>query len=334
MYESARTPVKPRDIRRRACALMKQCWLTLLIGAVLMSLFSWVSLAVEAHGEKLATEAYHAQMQIYDSEKPTLPFEDDNAMLDDLLNQHRIERMAEEAYDDAFAPWEWLSNGLGLVGLLFQCVIAVRLSQGLLAALRGGECTPHCLLSGFTRTATACWLGLQRGLRILGWMLIPLPFSVLLSLIFNSYVDLVASLLSMLICLWATLHYALAEVHLADDPYDSLTATEAIRLAVDDAGAFGIWQMCKVLWPVVLPFVVIMAVPLLELIAPVPGAVENIVLGLYSMVTSVFPLACYICIYDETRQRIRAAEEAVPANEGLARARALAADTERKISHV
>ena len=319
MYESARTPVKPRDIRRRACALMKQCWLTLLIGAVLMSLFSWVSLAVEAHGEKLATEAYHAAKAAHLAE---------HHAGDDFDTSWVAVYRAEEAYDDAFAPWEWLSNGLGLVGLLFQCVISVRLCRGLLAALHGGECTPHCLLSGFTRTATACWLGLQRGLRILGWMLIPLPFSVLLSLIFNSYVDLVASLLSMLICLWATLHYALAEVHLADDPYDSMTATEALRLAVDDADAFGIWQMCKVLWPVVLPFVVIMAVPLLELIVPVPGAVENIVLGLYSMVTSVFPLACYICIYDETRQRIRAAEEAVPANEGLARARALAANDE------
>ena len=327
MYESARTPLTPRDIRRRAYSLMRRCWGTLLIAAVLMCLLGWVSSAVEAHGQRLAREAASAATAAYLAEHPVT---DDRA---DSIS-YMAYRRAEDAYDDALRPWELLAEGIGFLDTLFSGVIAVGLCRGLLSALRGGECTPHCLFSGYTRTATACWLGIQRGLRIFGWMLLPLPFSVLLSLIFNSYVDLVASLLSMLICLWATLHYALAEVHLADDPYDSLTATEAIRLAVDDAGAFGIWQMCKVLWPVVLPFGVIMAVPLLELIVPVPGAVENIVLGLYSMVTSVFPLACYICIYDETRQRIQAAEEAVPANEGLARARALAADTQRRISHV
>ena len=327
MYESPRPLLTPRDIRRRAYSLMRRCWGTLLIAAVLMSLFTWASSAVGASGKRLSLEAAAAASDAYLAEHPVT---DDRA---DSIS-YMAYRRAEDAYDDALRPWALLAEGIGFLDALFSGVIAVGLCRGLLSALRGGECTPHCLRTGFSRAGAACWLGIQRGLRIFGWMLLPLPFSVLLSLIFNSYVDLVASLLSMLICLWATLHYALAEVHLADDPYDSLTATEAIRLAVDDAGAFGIWQMCKVLWPVVLPFGVIMAVPLLELIVPVPGAVENIVLGLYSMVTSVFPLACYICIYDETRQRIQAAEEAVPANEGLARARALAADTQRRISHV
>lgn len=310
-----RPPMKPRDIRRRAYSLMRQCWLTLLIGAVLISLFSWVGLSVEAHGKRLATEAYNAAKAAYLAE---------HHAGDEFDTSWVAVYRAEEAYDEAFAPWEWLGYGIDLVSLLFQCVIAVRLSRGLLTALRGGECTPHCLLSSFMRTTTVCWLGLQRGLRIMGWMLLTVLFSVLISLIFSYYFDFVALLLMRLIFLWSTLHYALAEVHLADDPYDSLTATEALRLAVDDSGAFGIRQMCLVLWPVVIPFGVYLTVALLELIFPVLGAVENVILGLYGMVTSVFPLACYVCIYDEIRQRDQAAKDAIPANEGLARARALA----------
>ena len=128
----------------------------------------------------------------------------------------------------------------------------------------------------------------------------------------------------LLIGLWATLHYALAEVHLADDPYDSLTATEAIRLAVDDADAFGVWQMCKVLWPVVIPFVISVAASLLSEFTPMPELAAVVISVPCRMFMSVFPIACYVCIYDEIRQRIRANEEAVPANEGLACARALA----------
>ena len=325
MYESARTPMKPRDIRRRASTLMKQCWLTLLIASVLLCLFTWVGNAVEAHGERLATEAYKTAYYAHLAE---------HHAGDDFDTSWVAVYQAEDAYDDAFTPWEWLGYGIDLIGLLFQCVIAIRLCRGLLSALRGGECTPHCLLSGFTRTATACWLGLQRGLRILGWMLLPLLFSVLISHIFSYFADNVKRLLMLLISLWATLHYALAEVHLADAPYDSRTATEALRLAVDDADAFGLWQMCKVLWPVAIPFGITLALALLNRFIPVPGTVENVVLGPYSMATSVFPLVCYVCIYDEIRQRIQAAEEAVPANEGLARARTLAADTKGKITHV
>ena len=314
MYESARTPMKPRDIRRRASTLMKQCWLTLLIASVLLCLFTWVGNAVEAHGERLATEAYKTAYYAHLAE---------HHAGDDFDTSWVAVYQAEDAYDDAFTPWEWLGYGIDLIGLLFQCVIAIRLCRGLLSALRGGECTPHCLLSGFTRTATACWLGLQRGLRILGWMLLPLLFSVLISHIFSYFADNVKRLLMLLISLWATLHYALAEVHLVDDPYDSLTAKEALRQAVDDAGAFGVWQMCKVLWPVVIPFGISIAASLLSEFTPMPERAAEIISVPCRLVMSVFPIACCVCIYDEIRQRIRANEEAVPANEGLARARAL-----------
>ncbi len=324
MYESTRAHMKPAEIRRRAFALMKQCWTTLLIAAVLMSLFGWIGTAVEAHGKRLATNAYNAQMETYHAEKPTLPYEDYNAMLDDLRNQHRIERMAKAAYDDALGPWEWLGYGIDLIDLLFSCVIAVRLSKGLLTALRGGECTPQCLRSGWARTSTICWLAVQRELRIGLWALLPLIFHFALDIFFGVYAGTVSTLLILLVAIWARIHYALADVHLADDPYSTMTASDCLRLAVDDADAFTIRAMCGVLWPVIIPYCIFIVVGCLAIFGMASVLLASIVDALCSLLIAVFLTPCYACIYDEIRQRIRAYEEAVPSNEGLARARALA----------
>ena len=324
MYESARTPMKPRDIRLRAYVLMRRCWLSLLIAAVLMSLFNWAGNAVEAQGKRLGQETYDTLMEVFDAENP-FPFGDDDALLNHLLLQHSAERMAEEAYGDALRPWNLAAEGLDLIGLLFSCVIAVGLYHGLLSTLRGGECTLHSLLLGRPRAGTACWLALQRGLRIFGWMLLPLPFTALISLIFSTYADFVARLLALLIGLWATLHYALVEVHLADDPYESCTAREALRQAVDDADAFGVWQMCKVLWPTVVLFAADVGVQVVAEYVPslnVPAQIFDLICDLFRL---SLQYSCFVCIYDEMRQRIRAAEEAVPDNAGLAPARALTA---------
>ena len=317
MYESARTPVKPRDVRRRAYALMRRCWLTLLIAAVLMSLFSWAGSAVEAQGKRLAQEAAAAARDAYLAEHPLTDDYADSIMW-------MADFRAEEAYDDAFRPWNWAAEGLDLIGGMFSCVIAVGLYHGLLSALRGGECTPHSLLLGRPRAGTACWLCLQQSLRIFGWMLLPLPFTALISLIFSTYADFIARLLMLLIGLWATLHYALAEVHLADDPYESCTAREALRQAVNDADAFGVWQMFKVLWPTVVLFAVDVGVQVVAEYVPalaIPAQIFDLICDLFML---SLQYSCFVCIYDEMRQRIRAAEEAVPDNEGLARVRALA----------
>lgn len=323
MYESARVPMKPRDIRRRAYSLMRQCWTTLLIAAVLMSLFGWVESAVEAHGKRLAQQAYDARKDAFIAENPPPEGKEDSEVWFSS-REWLADYEAEQAYDDAYAPWEWLGYGIDLIDLLFSCVIAVRLSRGLLTALRGGECTPNCLLSGWERTSTACWLTIQKELRILGWALLPLLFHLALDIFFGVYAGRVSTLLMLLVAVWARLHYALAEVHLADDPYGSRTASDCLRLAVDDADAFTIRAMCGVLWPVVIPYCTIIAAGGLAIFGLVPSALMYIADALSSLPIAIFLTPCYVCIYDEIRQRIRAAEEAIPPNEGLARARALA----------
>lgn len=344
MSETTRTPLKPVEIRRRALALMKQCWLTLLIAAVLMSLFTWIGSTVESHGEKLALEVYNAHMATFyaDNEPPT---EEASAALDAMLaGQGRPEwtneieyaslydtrewlaqHDASDLYDDAYRPWEWLGHGIDLLDLLFSCIIAVGLCQGLLSALRTGECTLHCLLSGWSHASTACWMAIQTSLRVIGWSLLPLIISATISALFGGWATIVSSLLMMLVAIWASLHYALAEVHLADCPDRSFTASDCLRYAVDDADAFGIWQMCRVLWPLAVIFAADVAMMIAAIFVPaltIPAAV-------FSIISSLFIIAlkytCYVCVYDEMRQQTIAAEAAVPANEGLARARALAA---------
>lgn len=352
MSENTRTPLKPAGIRRRALALMKQCWKTLLIAAVLMSLFTWVEDAVKAYGDKLATEAYNAHMEAFHAENPApsdesiqkynaymdafgavmngtaspdeLP-ESDADTISYFLSMRVAQYDADDAYEKVFAPWKLIGYAIDLLDLLFSCIIAVRLCRGLLSALRGGECTPHCLLSGWERTSTACWLAVQTTLRVLGWSLLPLIIYATLSYFFGGLASTISSLLMTLVALWASLHYALAEVHLADSPDRSFTASDCLRYAVDDADAFGIWQMCRVLWPLAVIFAANIALGVAAVYAPLLTIPAEIISIAATLFTVAMRKACYVCIYDEMRQRAIAAQEAMPASEGLARARALAA---------
>lgn len=348
MSETARTLLKPIEIRRRAYALMKQCWLTLLIAAVLMSLFTWIGSAVESHGEKLALEVYNAHMATFyaENEPPTteavaaldasrsafLSGQEAPEWTDDIEYASLYETRewlaqydAKDLYDAAFRPWEWLGHGIDLLDLLFSCIIAVGLCRGLLNVLRGEECTPHCLLSGWSRTSTACWMTIQTTLRILGWSLLPLIIFATISALFGGWASIVSSLLMMLVAIWASLHYALAEVHLADCPDRSFTASDCLRYAVDDADAFGIWQMCRVLWPLAIIFAADVAMMIAAIFVPALSIPFEIFTAANDLLFIFLRYTCYVCIYDEMRQRAIAAEAAVPANEGLARARALAA---------
>jgi len=344
LSEITRTSLKPRDIRRRALALIKQCWLTLLIAAVLMNLFTWIGSAVESHGEKLALEVYNAHMATFYAENEP-PTKEAAAALNAMLAGQGVpewtaeieyaslydtrewlaQHDASDLYDAAFRPWEWLGHGIDLLDLLFSCIIAVGLCQGLLSALRGGDCTPHCLLSGWSRTSTACWMAIQTTLRILGWSLLPLIISATISALFGGWATIVSSLLMMLVAIWASLHYALAEVHLADCPDRSFTASDCLRYAVDDADAFGVWQMCRVLWPLAIIFAADVAMMIAAIFIPALSIPFEVFTAASDLLVIFLRYTCYVCIYDEMRQRAIAAEAAVPANEGLARAQALAA---------
>lgn len=348
-----RPPMKPRDIRRRAYSLMRQCWLTLLIAAVLISLPGWVKTAVETHGEKIALEVYNTRMEAFHAENPA-PSEEEtqrhNAKMDALdalingddsamdnvitpsadttnyyLKMYAAQRDAYEQYEKAFTPWEWAGRAIDLFDILLTGVIVVRLCRGLLNGLGTGTCSPRCLLDGRKRTLTSCWMALQIPLLVLVWILLPLALTILLSSIFGRPGELIGLILVLFVSIWADLRYSLAVVHLADGPESGCTASDCLSWATDDMNLFTIRSLFCTIWPL---FAVVLVVDfLLPLFVPLFPALD-LPVAIFIILSHIFIFAaeytCYVCIYDEIRQRIRAAEEATPPTEGLARARALA----------
>lgn len=315
MTVDARTPQKPRDIRRRAYSLMRQCWLTLLIAAVLTSLPGLVSLSVEAYGERLATEAYNAAKAAHLAE---------HHAGDEFDTSWVAVYRAEEAYNEAFTPWEWAGRAIDLIDILLSGVIVVRLCRGLLNGLNTGTCSPRCLLDGRKRTLTSCWMALQISLLVLVWILLPLALTILLSSIFGRPGELIGLILVLFVSIWADLRYSLAVVHLADHPENGCLASDCLSWATDDMNLFTICSLFRTIWPF---FAVGLIDNLLLLFVPLFPALDlpfAIFIILIHMFIFAAEYTCYVCIYDEIRQRIRAAEEAIPPTEGLARARALA----------
>lgn len=323
MSETARTPLKPADIRRRAYALMKQCWKTLLIAAVLMFLFTWIEDVVDAHGERLAMQAYNARMEVFHTENPIPPQEDEDALLEYTLDLSYAQFMAKNEYDETYEPWKLLCLGIQFIDILFSALVAVRLCKGLLNALRVGECTPHILLSSWARASTTCWLAIQITLRVMGWALLPLivTYSLLSSL--GEWGALVGVAIVLLVAGWASLHYALSRLHLADDMSGHHTASECLRLAVDDADAFGLWNMCKVLLPAIAMMLLSIAIDVVGGLVPAVSVPAAILVGLADLLCLSTKYACFACIYDEMRQRALAVQEAAP---GRTRAEALESD--------
>lgn len=352
MTVDTRTPQNPRAIRRRAYSLMRQCWLTLLIAAVLISLPGWVKTAVETHGEKIATEVYNTRMEAFHAENPA-PSEEEaqrhNAKMDalnDLMNgddsamgnvinpsadttnyylkMYAAQTDAYEQYEKAFTPWEWASRAIDLIDILLSGVIVVRLCRGLLNGLNTGTCSPRCLLDGRKRTLTACWMALQIFLLVLVWSLLPLALTILLSSIFGRPGELIGLLLVLLVSVWARLRYSLAVVHLADGPESGCTASDCLSWATDDMNLFTIRSLFRTIWPLFAVGLVDNLLLLFVSLFPALDLPVAIFIILIHMFIFAAEYTCYVCVYDEIRQRIRAAEEAIPPTEGLARVRALA----------
>ena len=352
MSEATRTPLTPRDIRRRAYSLMRQCWLTLLIAAVLTSLSGWVKTAVKTYGRTIAVEVYDTRMEAFHAENPAPSAEEtqrhDAEMdaLNDLINgdasamdnvikpsadttnyylkMYAAQRDAYEQYEKAFTPWEWAGRAIDLIDLLLTGVIVVRLCCGLLNGLNTGTCSPRYLLDGRKRTLTACWMALQISLLVLVWILLPLALTILLSSIFGRPGELIGLILVLFVSIWADLRYSLAVVHLADGPESGCTASDCLSWATDDMNLFTIRSLFRTIWP--LFAVGLVDILLSQSVLPFPALAlpVTIFISLTEPLVVAVRYSCYVCVYDEIRQRIRAAEEAVPANEGLARARALA----------
>lgn len=83
----------------------------------------------------------------------------------------------------------------------------------------------------------------------------------------------------------------------------SEAASDCLRRAVDDADRFGVRQMCRVLWPVLVLLVISTGVTLLPLLAPALTIPLWILDKAFVLLIAAMRYTCCVCIYDEVRRQ-------------------------------
>lgn len=299
MSEATRTPLTPRDIRRRAYSLMRQCWKPLLIAALLTTLLGSFGDLAAHYGE---TAAKRIEAAVFAEFEAANPRPADPA----ALEQWEIERIAHAYFSSADIAgkraqqlWELIGYGLELLGGLLSAVILVGVYKGLLAQLRGST-EPFRLLAGLQHWKTAVWLQLRVMACIFGWSLLAL----LPSLILPGWLGLIFLLP---VALWAQMHYALVLPHMADNPDNLLSTTQYLDRGTADMQFFTVQGLMRVAWPL-----------LLTVLADTVLVVASVWLPALAAPAALFTLAAEIllslagwpilaCIFEELR-RIREAK--------------------------
>lgn len=300
MSDTARTPLKPRDIRHRAYSLMRQCWLTLLIAAVLMSLFGWVSDVIQHHGDALGQLVYDAHMEAFYAENPPPEDRTDYAVWA-YFDEYFAMNEAKTLYSKASLLWELGAHAIDLVGDLFSAILIVGLYAGLLGHLRGGTCSPAQLFSKRRCWKTIVWLDIRIVFNILGWGLLFLLPAIMLGNMLGTFGELAGIATLMWVLIWATLRYTLVFPHMADDPNGQLTTSACLDAGVQDMRFFTVWGLIRTLWPVyliaVVDVVLNVAVNYTAWLT-IPAAFFAAAAGIF---TKMVAHACYVCIYNELR---------------------------------
>lgn len=323
MSETRYGPRTPADIRRRGFELLRRCWTTLLIAALLTSVLDWVGTALELHGAQQARQASDAVLAAFYAENPAP--EDPEAYAEwAYFKEYFAKRDAEDAAEAIEARWALVIGTLSIVNVLLSAVVNLGLYRGLLGAVRGSECRPAALLSGMKHKGRAMGLSLALMLRTFGWTLLCLIPGVVLAFI-GSTVGLIFGVIVMLVLLlWITLRYSLAEIHLADDPDCRSTTSDCLRNSIEDVRYFSIPGMLLLLWPMLLTGL-IMAIPAIAA-GFVPG-LTALSVGcdvIWTLIAGCVYPVLLVCMYDEIRQS-HSAQAAQEHSDGALRARALAA---------
>lgn len=198
-------------------------------------------------------------------------------------------------------------------------LLMLGLYKGLLSHLRGNGCTLPIMASTAKRWRTAIALDFLIFLRILGYELLGILAVVLLSFI-PILGPLGAAIGYVVLMYWVALRYFCAQIHLADDAECQLNATDCITYSLHDAEMYSISGVFKTLWPAFLPATF---ASLLTEFLPASLAVSIISVVLNAL-SAVMKAAYCVAIYAHLRTDLQSSQEALPENEGLARARALA----------
>ena len=291
-----------------AAALVKKCYLPILVAVILTNIPSVFSMLLEWEGRTAAAAAEDAALA------ESLP------EAEDFAAQRAAQSLADDAYAEAYQPYRVAAACVELVVWLYAPWMILGLYKGLLSALRGGECRLGCLFSAASRWKTALWLAILTGLctaaaSIAGTILMA-GLSAVLSIV-GVIIGFIAFVVAMY---WVSIRLLVTECYLADDDTGDCTATDCIRYSWQDMKEYGIFSALYVLWPVYLLTEV--ASLLADRLTPLPAL--DVILLLVEMLCLAVVYAATAGIYEEIRRHAagKPADDAV--SEGLARARALA----------
>ena len=299
--------LKPADFRRRAFALMRECWKLLLIAIILMSIFDWAGQILEYYGDGVAQKVYDAHMEAFYAESPC-PEDEKEAFMWAYFDEWFAQRDAEKAYNKAFLPWKIGGYAFDLLNYIFTAMILVGLYTGLLMQHRSGECSLHCLRFGFSRWRTAAWLSIRVSVNILGWGLLACIPGLMLTNHLGSVGEILALIILLLVVLWAQCHYALTYVHMAEDPENHLTTTAYIDSAVADMNFFTVRGLLRTAWPAYALMAAQVILDISTAFLPVLTIPVTIFILVGNLLTQMLLHTCYVCIYEELRTRRQAQE--------------------------
>lgn len=311
--------LKPADFRRQAFSLIRQCWKLLLFAIILMSVFDWAGQILEHHGSSVAQEVYDAHMEAFYAAHPR-PSDEDEAIVWAYFDEWLAMHDAKELYDKAFLPWKIGNAAIDLLNSIFSAIILVGLYTGLLLQRRTGEYSLHSLRIGFSWWKTAAWLSIRVNVSILGWGLLALIPCVMLANALSYVGEILAMIIILLVVLWAQCHYALAYVHMAEDPESHLTTTAYINSAVTDMNFFTVRGLLRTAWPAYALMAIQVILDISAALLPVLTLPVTLFILVGNLLTPMLLHSCYVCIYEELQTRRLAMEAS-----GTARTHALAA---------
>lgn len=299
----------PTQLRRKAYALMQQCWLPLLIAALLTTLlFSCGELAIR-YGQNLPARIEAAVFAEFEAENPRPA---DSAALKNWESEriaHAYFSCADIRGEQAEQRWQLIGYGVELAAGLVSAVILTGLYRGLLGALRGsGE--PIRILGGFRRWKAALWLKLRVNICLLGWLLIPLLPAVMLSAYWGAAGQVMATVMLMAVVCWGRMYYALALPRLADG---GITASECLAHNAADVRFFTVGGMARTAWPVLLVITAEVALDAAAAFLPALTLPSALFSFAAEVVLSMAGWAILACIYEEIRHtKATSTTESIP----------------------
>ena len=318
MTESSRKPhLMETNMLLLALKLMGRAWLPLLLVAALTVGLSVLALLPQQYGAALALRQHPL---------PELPapytsvFDLDPQALDEY---DAALTAADDAQQRTARPWQLLGQALDIIGTLGVLPVFVcGLYHCLLNTLRTGACRVRDLFACLRRWGTAAAIEIQVALRSLIYVLLGVIIYAGLTAILGTLGSWLGLIPFTGICIWVMLRFMLAKLHLADAPQGTRSASDCIKAGVEDVKLYTTPAMLVTLWPALL---LELGGGILERFVDAPWAAPVSMLLMLLSVSLMY--ACGATIYERVRYEL-SQHAATPTGDGLARAKALAAQSD------